>query len=422
MEALVWHTEQRKYKDLVPFEFNPRILTDDRKEKLIRSLTKFGMVEIPTINIDNTLLAGHQRVKCAIELGWGEELIDVRVPNRELTEHEIKEYNLVSNVSIGFWDIDILELNFGDIDFNSIGLDLSSIELPEILTEAKEEKENDFEIKLPINPVSQCNDVIEFHSLDKKLVHRIMCGSSTDRDNMSLVFIDEKADLIVTDPPYNVNYTGGTKDKMTIQNDNMSSDQFYKFLFDSYQNMHDNTKEGGAIYVFHADTEGANFRKAFIDVGFKLSQCLIWVKNSSIMSRQDYHWMHEPILYGWKKGAAHEWYSDRTQKTVIEWDRPIRNDEHPTMKPVGLIEYFINNSSKRFQIVADFFSGSGTTFIGCEKNKRHFRGFELDPIFMDVNVRRWHTYMIDNGLDFKIIRNGHELSEENIKEYYSRVA
>lgn len=418
---LSWTTQQRKVKDLIPYEFNPRFMTEERKQKLIQSLERFNLVEIPVIDTNNVLLAGHQRVKILLELERHEEVIDVRVPNRELTETEFKEYNITSNLPVGFWDTDLLDEAFADIDLKALGLDVDKIEIPETPFK-KEEKEEDFTIVLPRVPISVPRDVLEFHSLDKRLVHKVICGSSTEKANYQSLFSDGKLiQLTCTDPPYNVNYTGGTNESLKIQNDNMSDSEFYKFLLDFYSLAFDFSMNGAPIYVFHADSEGANFRKALLDAKFKLAQCLVWVKNSLVMGRQDYHWMHEPILYGWKLGSAHPWYSDRSQTTVIHWDKPLRNDEHPTMKPLGLVQYFICNSSKRFDIVFDGFLGSGTTLIVCELSKRNCRAFELDPVYMDVDIRRWHTYMKDNGLDYKIIRNERELTEEEIQEYYQRV-
>lgn len=421
MEKLSWTTEKRIVKDLIPFEYNPRILTEERKQKLIASIEKFNLAEIPAINTDNVLLAGHQRIKVLIELNRGEELIDVRVPNRTLTETEVKEYNITSNLPVGFWDIDLLEQAFGDIDLAKLGLDINAIELPIDILPEKIEEEQPFEIIEPVIPVTVEGDIIEFHSLDKKLIHRIICGSSTDSSVVNSLLENEKINLIITDPPYNVDYTGGTKNALKIQNDNMSDESFKSFLFDFYSNAFEFAASGCPIYVFHADTEGANFRTEFKRSGFKLSQCLIWLKNSIVLGRQDYHWQHEPILYGWKEGMAHPWYSDRSQRSVVEYDKPLRNEDHPTMKPVGLVEYFIQNSSKRYDFVSDFFLGSGTTLIACEKTKRQCRSVELDPIYVDVIIRRWHTYMIDNGLDFTIKRNGCELQEKEIQEYYSRI-
>lgn len=199
------------------------------------------------------------------------------------------------------------------------------------------------------------------------------------------------ADLWLTDPPYNVAYQGKTKDALTIQNDEMDDESFRRFLVSAYSAADSVLKEGAAFYIWHADSEGFNFRGACRDVGWKVRECLIWSKNTFVLGRQDYQWQHEPCLYGWKDGAAHNWYSDRSQTTILEFDRPNRNAEHPTMKPVGLFQYLIGNSTKRGDIVLDSFGGSGTTLIACEQTGRSARILELDPCYCDVIIERWQN-------------------------------
>ena len=210
------------------------------------------------------------------------------------------------------------------------------------------------------------------------------------------------ADMVLTDPPYNVSYSGKTKDKLTIKNDKMSDNNFYNFLFDFFTCFFEVTKEGGAFYVWHADSEGLNFRRAMIESGVLLKQCLIWVKNNMVFGRQDYHWKHEPCLYGWKPGAAHNWYADRKQTTLLNFDRPLKNIEHPTMKPIPLISYQINNSSKKNDIVADGFLGSGSTMVASHKLKRKCYGLELDPKYCKVIIDR----MLSLDPKLKILKNG----------------
>ncbi len=210
--------------------------------------------------------------------------------------------------------------------------------------------------------------------------------------------------MVITDPPYNVAYEGGTKEKLTIQNDSMGNDDFYKFLYDFYTALTTVVKKGGAIYVWHSSSEIVNFGKALVDAGWLLKQQLIWVKNSMVMGRQDYQWKHEPCLYGWLAGDSHKWYSDRKQTTVIQWDKPLRNGEHPTMKPIGLFGYQIENSSKVNDIVIDAFGGSGTTMVACHQLKRKARLIEYDPKYCDVIVKRMikldHTLAVKrNGVD-----------------------
>jgi DNA modification methylase len=238
----------------------------------------------------------------------------------------------------------------------------------------------------PVEPKSRPGDV---YSLGR---HRLVCGDSTILSDVQKLMGTELADMVWTDPPYNVAYEGKTKDALKIKNDSMSGEQFYQFLHDAYSNMLMHTKPGCAIYVAHADTEGMNFRKALTDSGWLLKQCLVWVKNSIVMGRQDYHWRHEPILYGWAPGSAHHWYSDRKQSTVIECKRPSRNAEHPTMKPVELIEYCFANSCPRGGLVLDLFGGSGSTLIAAEKTGRRAFLCELDPRYADVIVARWEKY------------------------------
>lgn len=348
LPPLEWTTQKRLVKDLVPYEFNPRILNEDKKQKLIESIQKFNLAEIPAINTDNKIIAGHQRVKVLMLLGRGDEEIDVRVPDRELTEEEFKQYNITSNIPTGFWDLDILEEHFAEINLEDLGLDLDNISFPssEIVEELFPEEEGDFNPEPPEESISEPGDVYELISPQKELKHIITCNDSTVATSYGRILGQEEVDIIITDPPYNVDYTGGPsqiRDK--IENDKMSDNSFYNFLYEAFSQAFAHSKPGAPIYVFHADTEGINFRTAFINAGFKLSQCLIWKKNSLVMSRQDYHWIHEPCLYGWKLGSAHPWHTDRKQTTVLEFDRPSRSEEHPTMKPVPMLIYLIKNSS-----------------------------------------------------------------------------
>ena len=219
-----------------------------------------------------------------------------------------------------------------------------------------------------------------------------MCGDSTKESDVERLMNGHQADLAITDPPYNVNYEGKTEDNLKILNDNMDNNQFYDFLESAFINLNKALKDGGAAYIFHADTEGLNFRKAFINSKFKLAQCLIWVKNTFVMGRQDYQWKHEPILYGWKLGAGHYFINDRKQSTVLEFDKPSKNEEHPTMKPIELVAYLIKNSSKNYDVVIDFFGGSGSTLIASEQLNRICYTMELDPRYCDVIVDRWETF------------------------------
>lgn len=419
LAPLEWYTVQRKVSELIPCDFNPRTISEEELNRLKISLEKFNLVEIPAVDFDNIIIAGHQRIAAMFILGRGDELIDVRFPNRKLTDEEFKEYMLRSNIHNGEFDWSKIEEYFQEIDLEGIGMELGDFE--EFLKENSvipDEEEGDFNPEPPKEPITIEGDIYEFHSKQKDIIHRLICGDSTQSDIYKKLLQGELFDLIVTDPPYNVNYEGGTKDKLKIQNDNMNDKDFFTFLYMFYQECFINSRFGAPVYIFHADSEGANFRNALKQAGYKLSQCLVWVKNSLVLGRQDYHWRHEPILYGWKEGEAHPWYSDRKQDTVIEFDKPQRNGEHPTMKPVDLLVYFIKNSSKQKEIVGDSFSGSGSTIVACEQTWRQGRGIELDPRFVDVIVRRWITYMKENSLEFEIKKNGQILSKDEIDKYF----
>jgi DNA modification methylase len=416
---LEWHTTQRRVRDLVPLSYNPRILTEEGRERLLHSLRKFNLVEIPAINLDDVVLAGHQRLAMLIDLGRGDEIIDVRAPNRQLTKDELDEYNITSNVGAGVFDYESVLENFSHLQLNTLfdapGLEelarLTALQLPPA-------EEGEFDPEPPAVPQSVLGDVYEFHSDGQALVHRLVCGSSTDSDVVAkAVGAGQLIDLVNTDPPYNVAYEGKTKDALRIENDDMGDGEFYQFLYDYYTNCFTFMRPGAPIYVFHADSEGANFRRALVDAGLKLSQCLVWIKQAFVMGRQDFHWQHEPILYGWKEGAAHTWCSDRKQTTVLKFDRPSRNAEHPTMKPLDILEYLVECSSKPGAIVFDGFGGSGSVLVTCEKTGRQARLVELDPRYVDVHVRRYAQFMRDNQRRFTITRNGEDLTDEQLAAF-----
>lgn len=434
LAPLEWYTTQRKVSELIPCDFNPRQITDEELGRLKTSLEKFNLVEIPAIDIDNVLLAGHQRIAAMFILGRGDEAIDVRIPNRKLTEDEFKEYMLRSNIHNGDFDWNKIEEFFQDIDLSGIGMDMEAYD--EFLRENSSlppEAEGEFDADLPVEPVSVEGDLYEFISEGKGIKHILLCGDSTISDNFDKILQDDKINLMTTDPPYNVDYQGGTKDKLKIKNDKMSNDNFYRFLYDFFVNSYVFSHPGAPAYVFYSDSEAINFRSAMQNAGYKISSTLIWVKNSFVLGRLDYHMQHEPVLYveetvpeenhqsiiyGWNKEAAHPWYSDRKQSSVLNFDKPLRNADHPTMKPLDLISYVITNSSKQMDIVFDGFLGSGTTLIASEKNWRQCRGFELDPRFADVIVRRWVSYMRENKLSFTILRNGVAMEPAQIQEYF----
>jgi len=310
----------------------------------------------------------------------------------ELTDEQQREFIIKDNVGYGEWDWDMLKNEWIAEELEEWGLDVPEME-NEIILEAEEDE---FDTTPPEIPITVLGDLYEIGE------HRLICGDSTQTDTFEKLMQGEMADMVVTDPPYNVAYEGKTKDALTIENDSMGNDDFYKFLYDFYSALTTAVKKGAAIYVWHASSEVINFGKAMVDAGWLLKQQLIWVKNSMVMGRQDYQWKHEPCLYGWLKGNSHNWYSDRKQTTVIEFNRPSRNGEHPTMKPIGLFAYQIENSSKIDDIVIDAFGGSGTTMVACEQLKRKSRLVEFDPKYCDVIVRR----MIKLDPTLIIKRNG----------------
>jgi DNA modification methylase len=372
---------------------NPRLIKDDKFTKLVQSIKDFPeMLDIRPIvvNSDMVILGGNMRFKACKEAGLKE--VPVIIAD-SLTEEQQREFLIKDNTSGGEWDFQMLTNEWDSEQLEAWGLDLPI----DFNTEVLEAEEDDFEV-----PAGGIETDIVLGDLFEIGEHRLLCGDSTQTDTFEKLMQGEMADMCVTDPPYNVAYEGKTKDALTIENDSMGNDDFYKFLYDFYTALTTAVKKGGALYVWHASSEVVNFGKAMVDAGWLLKQQLIWVKNSMVMGRQDYQWKHEPCLYGWLAGDSHKWYSDRKQTTVIEWDRPSRNGEHPTMKPIGLFSYQIENSSKKGDIVIDAFGGSGTTMVACEQLNRKARIIEFDPKYCQVIIDRMKK--LDDTLIIK--RNG----------------
>lgn len=368
---------------LKPAEYNPRKdlkPEDEEYQKIKRSIIEFGYVAPVIVNSDMTVIGGHQRLKVLKELGYIE------------VECVVVDLNIALNKISGDWDNNKLEELLAELKETDIDLDITGFsfdEVDNILKDITGSKEDDFDIQQALDeidePTTKTGDIWILGR------HRLMCGDSTQKEQVLRLMNNQEADMLLTDPPYNVDYEGKTADALKIENDNMNETEFYNFLLDSFRNMYESVKYGGSVYVFHADTEGLNFRNAFKSCGFKLAQCLVWVKNTFVMGRQDYQWRHEPILYGWKEGAGHYFVDDRKQSTVLEFDKPSRNAEHPTMKPVDLLVYLIKNSSKEDNLILDLFGGSGSTLIAAEQTKRKCYTMELDPKYCDVIVKRWET-------------------------------
>lgn len=371
---------------------NPRLIKDDKFKKLCQSIKDFPeMLDIRPIvvNQDMIVLGGNMRLKACQEVGIKEVPIIIA---ENLTDAQQREFLIKDNVSGGEWDWDLLANEWEVEELSNWGLDL-----PLDFGIPLEAEEDEFEV-----PEGGTETDIVLGDLFEIGEHRLLCGDSTQTDTFEKLFNGQLADMVITDPPYNVAYEGKTKEALTIKNDKQGDKEFYQFLYDFYTAQATVCKMGGAWYVWHADSEGANFRQAMKDAGIMVKQCLIWVKNSMVMGRQDYQWKHEPCLYGWKEGAAHGWYSDRKQTTVINIDRPSRNGEHPTMKPIPLFSYQIGNSSKQGDIIADAFGGSGTTMVACHQMQRKAYMVEFDPKYCQVIIDRMKA--LDPTLIIK--RNG----------------
>lgn len=376
---------------LIPATYNPRkdLKPDDAEYiKIKNSIVKFGFVSPLVINKDMTVIGGHQRLKVLKDLG----ITEVECIVVDLDKTNEKALNIALNKIQGDWDEDKLEallqeLKLEEFDMNLTGFDFDEVD--EILNDINGTKEDNFDVDSAYEeieePITKPGDIWILGN------HRLMCGDSTHKDDIMRLMNNQDADMLLTDPPYNVDYVGKTAEALKIKNDNMDDNQFYEFLRKVFGNMYIVTKEGASIYVFHADTEGINFRKAFKDAGFKLAECLIWKKDCFVMGRQDYQWQHEPVLYGWKEGKAHYFINDRTQSTILEFDRPKQSTLHPTMKPIDLIAKLIKNSSKENDIILDLFGGSGSTIIAAEQLNRCCYTMELDPKYCDVIVKRWET-------------------------------
>jgi site-specific DNA-methyltransferase (adenine-specific) len=369
----------KNIEEIKMYENNPRN-NDGAVEYVANSIKEFGFKVPIVLDKNNIIVAGHTRYKAAKLLNITE--IPCIIAD-DLSDEQVKAFRLIDNkaAELSSWDIDLLNLELENI--KDIDMELFDFQISNILDNVVDDE---YEVELPEDPKTKNGNIYKLGN------HYLMCGDSTNAEDVKKLMNNQLADLIVTDPPYNVNYEGKTDNNLKIMNDNMEDNQFYSFLESAFINLYDSIKAGGSIYVFHADTEGLNFRKAMMSSGFKLAECLVWVKNAFVMGRQDYHWKHEPVLYGWKPGASHYFINDRSQSTVLEFDKPIRNEEHPTMKPIDLIAYLINNSSKKDEIVLDLFGGSGTTMIACEQTNRKAFIMELDPRYCDVIVDRWEKF------------------------------
>lgn len=393
---------------LVPYANNARTHSPEQVNKLRSSLREFGFINPVIIDRDFGIIAGHGRILAAKAEGISE------VPcvfADYLSDAQKKAYILADNrmaMDAG-WDEELLRIEIEalqgeDFDLAMTGFDEK--ELADLFGEDKEAKEDDFDVDAELQKptITRAGDV---WTLGR---HRLVCGDSTKPETYEVLMEGRKANLVVTDPPYNVNYEG-TAGK--IQNDNMASEQFFDFLFDAFSNTEKAMADDSSIYVFHADTEGLNFRKAFDAAGFYLSGCCIWKKPSLVLGRSPYQWQHEPCLFGWKKKGKHQWYADRKQTTIWEFEKTRKNTDHPTMKPIPLLAYVIQNSSMSNTLVLDPFGGSGSTLIACEQTDRSCVTVELDEKYCDVIVKRY-IEQVGTAENVSVLRDGQVLKYEEV--------
>ncbi len=390
---------------LIPYQNNARTHSKEQINKLRSSLREFGFVNPVIIDREYNVIAGHGRIAAAREEGI------TQVPCvfvDHLTEAQKKAYILADNrmaLDAG-WDEDLLRVELEALEEMGYDLGLTGFDDKElaVLFPAEEAKEDDFDVDAELQKpaFTKAGDV---WTLGR---HRLVCGDATDPAVYAVLMDGTKANLVITDPPYNVNYEGSAG---KIQNDNMADEKFYEFLLAAFQNMESVMAPDASIYVFHSDTEGLNFRRAFADAGFYLSGCCIWKKQSLVLGRSPYQWQHEPVLYGWKKNGKHQWYTGRKETTIWEFDKPKKNGDHPTMKPIPLLAYPIGNSSMANSVVLDPFGGSGSTLIACEQTDRICRIIELDEKFCDVIVNRY-IEQVGSSEGVTVLREGRNLKYE----------
>lgn len=365
--------------EIVPYAKNAKKHDKRQIDNVAESIRQYGFVQPVVIDRDGVIVIGHCRVLAAKKLGM-ETVPCVCVD--DLTPEQVNALRLVDNkTNESDWDMDLLSMELPEIDLSAFDFDwgLTEDDSAVIVEDEAPEVSDD-------PPTAKRGDVWQLGR------HRLMCGDSTSADDVQTLTGGVQIDLFLTDPPYGVDYTGKTKDALKIENDNRSDDEFISFLSDAFAAADLAMKPGAVFYIWHADSKAHVFRMACQMVGWEVRKVLIWVKNSMVMGRQDYQWKHEPCLYGWKSGAGHLWASDRKQTTVLEFDRPTKNKEHPTMKPVALFDYQIQNNTKGGDAVLDLFSGSGTTIMACEQNGRNAYCMELDPRYVDVIIKRWETF------------------------------
>lgn len=392
---------------LVPYQNNARTHSPAQIQKLRSSLREFGFINPVLIDRDYGVIAGHGRIEAAREEGIT-EVPCVFVDH--LTDAQKKAYILADNrmaLDAG-WDEEMLKIELSGLQEMGYDLNLTGFDAAELsdFFGTDDAKEDDFDVDAELQKptFSKAGDVWKLGK------HTLICGDATKQETYDALLGDAKANLVLTDPPYNVNYEGSAG---IIKNDNMAADKFYQFLLDAFTCMERSMTADASIYIFHADTEGLNFRRAFADAGFYLSGCCIWKKQSLVLGRSPYQWQHEPVLFGWKKTGKHQWYTGRKETTVWEFDKPKKNGDHPTMKPIPMLAYAIGNSTQTNALVLDPFGGSGSTLIACEQTGRVCYTAELDEKFCDVIVNRY-IEQVGSADGVSVIRDGRTLKYEEV--------
>jgi DNA modification methylase len=381
----------KKTDELIPYINNPRN-NDEAVDGVASSIKNFGFKVPIVIDSNGEIINGHTRLKAAKKLGLEEVPV---ITADDLTPEQVKAFRIADNkvAEIATWNEELLNIELGELaelDFNMEEFGFGDFE------EIKEiEEDVDFDVTPPEDPTSQEGEIYQLGR------HRLMVGDSTSIEHVVALMGGQQADLLLTDPPYNVAYQGKTEDALTIANDSKTSGDFHLFLVNTFEAARSAMKKGAAFYCWYASSEVVNFHTSIEEAGFMVKQELIWSKNQMVLGRQDYQWKHEPCLYGWLEGASHSWYSGRNQTTILNFDKPQRNGDHPTMKPVALFDYQMKNSTKEGDIVLDLFGGSGTTLVAAEQNGRNAYLMELDPRYADVIIRRWEELTGEKAIKIK---------------------
>lgn len=387
--------QERLLSELHPAEYNPRITltpADEEYQRIKRSIEQYGYVDPIIINADGTIIGGHQRYNILLDLGYD----TAQVVIVDLDKNSEKALNIALNKITGEWDeeklYDLLQdLDLNGYDFSLTGFTRSELEDLQVKLDIEQAAEDEeFDVDQAFEEIEE--PVTKRGDLWKLGNHRLLCGDARSISDMERLMGGVKADLYLTDPPYNVDYTGKTKDALKIENDKMTDEAFRQFLYEAFLAAKSVMKAGAVFYIWHADSKGYDFRGACFDVGWQVRQCLIWAKDILVLGRQDYQWQHEPCLYGWNEGGSHAWYSDRKQTTLLNFEKPKRSKEHPTMKPIPLFGYQIQNSSKSGDVILDSFGGSGTTLLAAEQLNRAAYVMELDERYCDVIIKRWEQF------------------------------